>query len=491
MPDQIILAWAVDAAGTSLGAAGAATKLAAVPLYTNIHTDPVLGQLFGLTVATDQTTTFGNVATRTLTLNMSPTAFAPFPFPCHPRTSSPPVLPYPLRRTVTLPGSFFPTTGLFGVATSATQLPSINPGDTIQFLSQPGVSYTVASVLSSTQIVLSSAYTGTMGNTGAFKEVVAPVTKAAIYSTSPLDTAAVATSPAISAGPGAHTVILTYHDSTGGGPFNVAALLTGKRPVQLILAVGSVDIAQIDGMQILAAGSFGSSVGQITLVELSEDLPSITLASKTPDNFRGPLTDQAQLLIAQHLAYLPPSYFSIAQQSNSKPQLAGDFIVTTGSTNVPTTVDQTGVLSPGSIIQFAEQLQNNTAFGVVEVTYVVDSVTPSLVKLTAPFTGIDNNNTGTNNVGTNSDAGSKGNIGSVVNKKATAAFLILSAVPPTNDQLSAALGQFVAPETAGPPPNAPLPPGTVPAPTFLSGLFTRTLSLALAMPVSAQPITFL
>jgi hypothetical protein len=220
-------------------------------------------------------------------------------------------------------------------------------------------------------------------------------------------------------------------------------------------------------------------VGEITLVELSDDLPPVP-SNATPLDFKR-LTDEAQLLIERHLAYLPPSYFALAQQQASAPQLAGDFLLTTGSTSVPTTVDQTGVLSPGDVIQFAEQMTLN---------YTVATVTPKEITLTTPFTGIDNNNTGTNQEGTNSNAGTKGNLGSAINEKPSGAFSVALAQPPSNAQLSAPLAQFVAPETAAPPPNPPLDPATVPTPTFLSGLFTQTLQLALAgVPITSATIT--
>jgi hypothetical protein len=52
------------------------------------------------------------------------------------------------------------------------------------------------------------------------------------------------------------------------------------------------------------------------------------------------------------------------------------------------------------------------------------------------------------------------------------------------------LAEFVNATTATAPPNPPLPPETIPAPTLLSGIYGRTLQLALAVPVVAQQITF-
>lgn len=477
MATQIILAWSITQISSSFGGAQAAAAMAAVPLYESVSADPVLGQLLGLTVASDNTVDSGSgVVTRTLTLNMATPQAAPPAFPCHPVSSTPPELPFLLRSVVTLPGSFFVQQGSSSVATTKTQLPSIPPNAFIQFLSQQGVFYQVLAV-GPTSILLSSAYSGVTANTNAFKEVPAPVTKAAIYSTSPLDTNGVATSPTIPAGPGARTVILSYKDSTGAGPFTVTVNLTGKRPAAVTLAGGSIDIAEIDALNVASVGSFGNSVGQITLASLSASIPVIP-ANRTPVDFLA-LTDEAQLLLAQPIAYLPPSYFALAQQGASAPQLAGEFAVTTGSKDAPSTADQTGALTPGNSIEFASQ---------PGTFYVVAAVTPNIVTLAVPYSGIDDNFTGSHNV--NSNIETKGNLGDKVIMKRTGARNTAAVSTPTSAQLSAVLAQFVAPETAGPPPNPPLDPATVPIPSFLSGLFTRTLQLALATPVTAKPIGF-
>jgi hypothetical protein len=487
MANQIVLAWTVDVTNTSLGPVGAATALMAVPLYTNPTTDPVLGQMFGLTVASDVGTTGATTATRTLTLNMTALGagvppFAPPPFPCRPITSTPPVLPYPLREAVTLPGSFFPSSGQLAgtpIPTTMTQIPSLVTGSVIQFLSQEGVFYTVAAGTTATSIKLTAPYTGPTGNTGAFKEVAAPVTLAAIYSTSDHDTAGVATVPAIPAGSGARTVHVIYKDSLGAA-FTVTATLTGRRPAAVLLTGGNKDMSEITNIVIVTTGGFKNSVGELTLVELSSALPPIP-ANATPGTGIGAaqgdrtffaLTDEAQLLIGRHLAYLPPSYFALAQQGASAPQLAGDFLVTTGSKDVPTTVDQTAATPPlaaTNVIEFASQ---------PGTLYTVAAVTPKIVTLTTAYSGIDENFTGAHNV--NSNIGTKGNLGTEVIEKRTGATIISPspAAPPTNAQLAAVLGQFVV--TVG---------GAVP---FLSGLFTQTLQLALAgVPITPQPITFI
>lgn len=488
MANQLVLSWEVDTTNSSFGGAQAATALGAVKLYDNPNTDPVLGQLFGLTVAADNSVALGpTTARRALTLNMGPPHIAPPLFPCHPITSTPPTLPYPLHTTVELSGSFFVSNGSMSVATTRTQVPSLSVGDAIQFLEQQGVFYEVSSV-SGTTVGITAPYTGTTSNSEALKEIAAPATLAAIYSTSPLDTAGVATVPAIQAGSGARTVILSYNDSTGAGPFTVTVSLTGKRPAAVALAGGSVDIAEIIDMVVATAGGFGNSVGQITLTELSSALPDIP-ANATPGTGIGAgqgdrtfyaLTDQAQMLIGRALAYMPPSYAALSQQGESAAQLDGDFIVTTGSKDVPTTADQTGSLSTGNILQFASQLGT---------FYTVANVTNKIVTLDTPYSGIDDNGTGSNNASSN--VGTKGNLGTSVIKKSTGAMSPVTVSAPTNNQLSTLLGQFVATETAQPPPKPPLSPSTVSVPTFLSGYFTRTLQLALAVPVTPHAIAFI
>ena len=494
MADQIVLSWIVDVSGTPLGPTAAAVALGAVPLYDNVRTDPVLGQLFGLTVASDvSAATSSTEATRTLTLNMNlaNAPGAPPPFPCQPVTSTPPELPYPLTRSSPLGGSFFVTNGVAAVPATRNQTQTLSPTDIIEFLSQQGVQYTILTVTETT-ITLTAVFTGRTTNTGAFQRVPAPATRLAVYSTSDLDTNAVAeTVPPIVPGPGGHDVEIEYFDSTGAGPFDMEIELTGKRPAAGTLEVGSIDVAVITAMQVEDPGAFTNSIGQITLVELSDALPELPF-EPTQDEFRGSLTDEAQLLIDRHLVYLPPSYHALAQQQASTPQLDGDFFVTTNSTRVVTEVDQTAALAADDIIQFASQLTIDAPLENQQVFYVVEDVAPRSITLTEPYTGIDENFTGNNNI--NSDAGTKGNIGAAVSEKRTAAFLIepSPASEPTEDQLSQPLAQFVEPETAAPPLDPPLAPATIPTPTFLSDLFTQTLQLALAgVSIDPQEITFL
>lgn len=489
MADQIVLAWTVSVAGTSFGPAQAAALLGAVELYQDDTTDPVLGQIFGLTVADDTTTNDATSATRTLTLNMNEanTPTAPPPFPCQPRTSTPPVLPYPLRAARTLPGSFFVQNGSSTVLTSLTQAASLTAGESIQFLEQGGVFYTVLAIVDSGHITLTAPYAGTSGNSGAFKEVAAPCPfeRAAVYSSSDGDTNGVATTPAIPQGPGARVVELTYLDSTGAGPFTNEAELTGRRPALFETGEGhGIDIAVIINLAIVSVGGFENSIGEITLCELSDNLPALP-ANATPGTGIGAgqgdrtffaLTDEAQLLIDRHLAYLPPSYFALAQQGAATPALSGDFIVTTGSKDVPTTEDHSGDLASGNTIEFAVQ---------PGTTYVIDQVTDKIVKLTTPFEGL----------GPLSQElmpnGTKDWRSVAVQDFQTGARLIAPspANPPIAAELSAPVAQFVAPETASPPPNPPGNPATVPTPTFLAGLFTRTLQLAMkGVPVTPATI---
>ena len=486
MADQIVLSWVVNVAGTPFGPAAAATALGAVALYQNPVTDPVLGQLFGLTVDADATVAGAGNATRTLTLNMNAVNApeAPPLFPCHPITTTPPVPPYPLLVEETLGGFFFVTNGLATVPTTELQTQTLAPGMVVQFLSQPGVLYTVLTI-TTTLLTLTAPYTGTTANTEAFIMRPTPVTLAAIYSSSELDTDDVAlTAPVIVAGAGAQTVELTYDDSVGGGPFTVTVSLTGKRPAEITLDLGSIDIAEVISMVVATSGGFENNVGQLTLVEMTAALPSLPSVAPTPDMFRGPITDTGQLLIGRALAYLPPSYFSLAQQGASYPQLAGDFFVSTGSRRVTTSEDQTAALAPGDTIRFASQFALNTMFVTQDSLYVIETVASNAIVLTTAYTGFDYN-------GLSPDQGQKPD-GATVTDQRTAAFAVTPspATDPTDNQLAGPLAQFIAPATASPPPV--LNPATIPVPTFLSDLFTRTLQLALkGTPVVPQPITFL
>jgi len=508
MPNQIILEWEVDVSGSSFGPAEAEAKLGAVPLYRETEADPVLGQLFGLTVESDVTAIAGSTVSRTLTLAMNSNGTDPAPpiFECRQRPQSnkedleieP---PYPLTENKTLPGSFFVENGLFTVPTTMSQVPSLNVGDLIQFLSQ-ATFYEVA-IVAPTMITLTDAYSGTTTNTGAFKEVPAPVAldRLAVYSSSPLDTNGVATSPAIPAGPGARAVEVQYLDSTGAGPFEAEADLTGKRPATFVFdEPAGIDVATIISCVVSDVGSFENSVGQITLVELSDALPAIppnTIPGTGIGIIEGTsqaigftntfvaLTDEAQLLIERPLVYLPPSYFALAAQQAAAPPLEGDFLVTTDSTEVFTTEDQTGVLIGGDSIEFAVQ---------PGTIYEIEAVTERIVKLTTIFTGIDTNNTGLNNTPVNNATGTKGNIGDKLIQKPTGArSASIGGAPPTNAELAAPLAQFVAPAVTMPPANPPhtVGPGTVPTPEFLSGLFTQTLQLALAgVPITPVTVAF-
>lgn len=504
MADQIVLAWTVNVAGSSFGPVQAATALSSVQLYDSGDADPVLGQFFGLTVASDITTNDATSATRTITLNMNNAGGAPTappPFPCHPNRTEPPLPPYPLTENVTLAGSFFVSDGSAVVLTSAPQSPALSVGSLIRFLAQPEETFEVA-IIGATSITLSSPYSGVSGNTTAFKVVPAPVAldRLAIYSTSELDTNGVATTPAIPAGSGARSVEVQYMDSTGAGPFEAEANLTGKRPVTFVFdAPPGIDVAEIVNIVVSGYGAFGNSIGQLTLVELSDALPAIppgTIPGTGVGSIEGTseaigimntfvqFTDQAQGLIERSLVYLPPSYFALAAPQASQPPLTGDFLVTTGSASVATTEDQTGALAAGNFIEFASQ---------PKTLYEIASVTDALLTLTTVYSGFD---TGSPPNTTMPSGGQQpGDVkGAAVIEKPTGARLIepSPAAPPTNTELAGPLGQFVNPGVASPPPNPPLPPGTFPTPTFLSGLFTRTLQLALAgVPITPATISFL
>lgn len=489
MPNQILLAWTVDVAGSSIGPTEAAARLGAVPLYESATTDPVLGQLFGLTVANDATTTTGSTATRTLTLNMTSAVGAPTappPFPCQPNTATPPAPPYPLVRSVLLPGSLSPTNGQTVVPTSVSLVPSLPiplSGATVQFDAQLGVYYPV-SLVGPSSITLSTPYTGRTRSTRASKQVPAPVTQAALYSSSPLDTAGVSgTSPAVPAGSGARSVTLQYQDSTFSASYTVTVPLAGRRPVPVPLAAGSLNIAVVTALSVASTGAFGNSVGQITLSALTG--PVATVPPGTPiGTYLLQLTDQAQLLLGPPIAYLPPSFFALAQQGAAAQPLPGICTVTTGSVAVPTSEDLTALVGAGSSLQFAVQPDEDTPTGRIVTVYTVDQCTPKLITLRTPFTGLGPSNLLPN-------GGTLGLKSTEVLGLATAATLFpATAAPPTDQQLGTLLAEFVDPTVALPPPNPPLPPTTISAPTLLSGIFARTLQLALTVPVVSNSITF-
>lgn len=75
MAKQIQIAYSATA--RNIPVAELSAKMQAVPLYSSVSQDPVLGQFFALTVESDVPTTLGDVATRTIILNMSPAAGAP------------------------------------------------------------------------------------------------------------------------------------------------------------------------------------------------------------------------------------------------------------------------------------------------------------------------------------------------------------------------------------------------------------------------------
>lgn len=480
MPTQIVLAWSVESAGTIRSAAQVQSALQAVSLYQSASADPVLGQLLGLSVASDVTAIVGTTAVRTLTLNMleaSDTLSAPPPFPCHPRTATPPTLPFDLRRSEPLSGSFFVVNGSASVSTEVRQDTKLPNSSVVQFAAQPGVYYTIAGS-SGTGVTLSAPYTGDSGATDAFQEVADPIPldRAAVYSTSDFDTNGVATSPAIAAGTGARTGKLVYLDSAGNGPFEADLTFTGRRPSPITPSgPAGIDIAVIVALYLDQIGDFENSVGQITLVELSDALPDIR--SDTPWENQ---VDEGQMLISRRVAYLPPSYFAVANPNAAAAPLGGEFYVTTGSAAVGTSEDQTGAISGGDEITFVSQ---------PGVRYEVSAVGPKSLTLTAVYTGINDNHTGKGN---QSNVGTKGNLGATVTNEPTGASLVpATGAPPTNAELAAPLAQFLEAQTAVPPPAPPLPPATVSPPTLLSGFFTRRIQLALAgVPVVPQTIAF-
>jgi hypothetical protein len=553
VPSQIALTFTVSTIGTILTPAQAAAKLAAVVLYANPVTDPVLGQFFGLTVEGDITLAGAASAQRTITLNMTTAgrrAPAPPFFPCQyigpqpqpqpqsnvtypgagrallevpnvapvptPPPNPPPQPPYPLvdastQVTIELQAGSaagtYTSTDVVEVlgeasvmaieATVDLQSPgtAMYPAGTTIEVGQPApgtpneftptaIDASVAAITTVFQatvpegglpITATVSAPGGPPGTANVSVTYATLTEPAIvalYSTSDLDTAGVPTlDTPIPPGAGAQSVSLTYIDPTGATHVIVTDLL-GKFPAQVTLPA---PIAAVTDLHIASTGGFGNSVGQITLSSLSAPTAPIQPTVDFQEQ-----QDAAQNLLDTPLVYMPPSYFALAQQGAATPQLPGDFFVTTGSTNVPVTADLTAILFAGNTIRFASQAPQTTPptdYAVAAVSWNPVSE-QGLVTLTEPYTGYNKNLIDANNAPrpTNETANA--------DEQQTGAMLIdpSPATVPSNAALAAPLTEYIG--TAGVATPSPPPPN----PVGLSGLYARTLSLALAAPVAAAPI---
>ena len=256
------------------------------------------------------------------------------------------------------------------------------------------------------------------------------------------------------------------------------------------------------------------------------------------------------MTIARPLAYIPPSYFALAQQGTAAPQLSGDFLVKKGSLVVLTSIDQTNILGSSNTIRFASQSG---------VEYVVDTVSATFIKLTTAYTGLEaaeiapaaEASRPAQSVSDSTDA----------NRVVTSATLVSpsQATPPSDAQLTTLLAEFTMPQETAPALTyegvsggpftvgeivegeksggrgvvlyddpgvnntgtlafvrhsvksgfvrgepiigltshavavavVPRTQATNPLPIKLSGLYARTLSLVLGAPVVSQPITVL
>src|SRR5271166_4678265 len=389
MATRLNLVFSIATTGTIFTPTQAAAKLAAVPLYASAGADPVLGQLFGLTVTLDLL----SIASVTYTGE----AGGPF-LPGETVTGAPSGATatvavdesgtlYFVEGSVT--GTFAHLDTITGGESGATATVNNASGLGGPTSTTPGATRVV--VLNMTSVNAPYApppfpcrptgplvpppgappalpYTLTETTINPYTRLPvttpAPATVLAFYSTSDLDTDGVDTVPAIPAGPGAQIMALIYHDSTGAGPFEVYTKLMGKFPAMVTLHVGSVDVAEITECFVFQTGAFENSVGQITLATLA-DVPG--------------LTDAAQMTITKPLVYLPPSYFALSEQGASAPQLAGDFLVEPESPTVLATVSPIGVIAATNVLEFASQ---------PGVQYEVASVYAGGLKLTAPYTGL-------------------------------------------------------------------------------------------------------
>ena len=214
--------------------------------------------------------------TRTLTLNINSAGVppAPPPFPCRPLTATPPVLPYPFLRSTQLRGLLLVTNGSMTVETAQFQGATIPTNGLIQFLAQQGHFYGVSAV-GPTSLTLSSPYTGVTGFSDAFQNVLAPATIAAVYSSSALDTAGVATNPLDPRRQRRAVNVDHILRFARRGPFTVTVALTGQRPAAVTLAGGSIDIAEVtDFLSRASAGSATASARSLSW-NFRESLPVI------------------------------------------------------------------------------------------------------------------------------------------------------------------------------------------------------------------------
>lgn len=397
MANRLNLAFSVATANTILTPAQAAAKLAAVPLYSSGQTDPILGQAFGLTVAIDEVSTGGVTYTaesggpflpgETVTATSGGTATVAL--------DEDGMLYFVLG---TESGTFAHLDTITGGTSLATATVNNAAADGGPTPTTPGATRVLTLNMTSVEdgptapppfpcrptgpiepppgAAPTTPYTLTETTENPYTELPqtlpAPAAVLAFYSTSDLDTDGIATVPPIPPGSGAQVVELSYKDSTGAG-FSVFVKLMGKFPAEVTLAGGSVDVAEVIALSVFQTGAFENSVGQITLAALAAPLPTFP-TNAAPEDFPG-LTDAAQMTITRPLVYLPPSYFALAQQPNSAPQLAGDFGVKQDSPTVLTTVSQVGILTGAGELA-----------GTVNVTHDDASITFSVPQLLPPGT---------------------------------------------------------------------------------------------------------
>lgn len=368
----------------------------------------ITGSLSGATATVVNATADGGPtsttpgATRVLVLNMTSEANAPYElpyappfFPCRPAGSS---LPAP-NQPFLPPQEVLSASNTSPIVVGVESTEGLANGSAVTILGATGNTaangtFTIAALTDDSFELVGStgngAYTGsgflnpyeltettTDPNTRLPVTAPAPATVVAFYSTSNLDTYGWPDHvDVLPAGPGAQIMELVYFDSTGARPFIAQKKLNGKFPAVVALN-GGIDFAYIAACSVYQVGAFANSVGQITLCALEAPLPAIPTEA-TPADFPG-LTDAAQLTITRPLVYLPPSYFALAQQGASAPQLAGDFLVKQGSPIVLTKVSQIGVVAATNVLEFAAQLGTQ---------YEVASVSATFVKLATPYTGL-------------------------------------------------------------------------------------------------------
>ena len=114
-------------------------------------------------------------------------------------------------------------------------------------------------------------------------------------------------------GIGAYTVAITYKDAEGNVGMTTVTL-QGRNPCVIPPAAGTNGVAVVTAQAIVTAGSLDNNVGQLTIKVINVppcDCPP------TPPTTQPALQDFDQNQLGDAIAYMPPSFYSFAMQTNS------------------------------------------------------------------------------------------------------------------------------------------------------------------------------